>query len=394
MTRILAYCETALQVRIASRLAQAAKNTAAFELLLGGWNDKIGQDAAAKQLALSTHHIEKPANFTALPPAAQMTAIRHAAAKTFADSEGILVVFQDQHIYSQATIQSARQYGWKVALVQDGFLDFDMARIPAARRHLWPLFKQLDQRGPSGKLSRIRNILYKELYFSHFFGHTRPDWTFVFGASLANRLKNQFGLDDASVFVSGPILASSRPHEAPRNIIDPKNPKALYLDQCFLRYKRMSRAGWDKEYIPLIRSLSVYNTNVKLHPSQTDAERDDIVRAIGAANRVLGKEPVSKNHLDTTDLAITATSSSFQECLINGIPVIFVNLRASLDHMPTMRHPLVRNVTSLDELHAVARSRLQTGAFEANIEGAPLSDYLNFDGGGAEMVMHHLCRAQ
>ena len=157
---IAAYCETPLQIRIAKAIAEAGANARPFTLLLGEWSDDVGQYAAAEASGLDVEHLAEPA------PAAQMRdrwfAIRDVSSEYLAGNRRLLM-FQDQHFFAQAVVAGARKAGASYDLVQDGYLDFDMNRIPAVKRALWPLARAIDRNGPQRPSTRLRPLLSKVL---------------------------------------------------------------------------------------------------------------------------------------------------------------------------------------------------------------------------------------
>jgi len=320
-----------------------------------------------------------------------MQFIRSSARDQLASLNGLLITFQDQHIFSQALVAGARDAGWQYALIQDGYLDFDMAAIPKIRRAFWPAVRQLNRLIPHGKPSRLRTLLYKEFYYSHFFGHTVPDWTFVLGPSLAQRISKQFGIVRNKIICHGPIIKQTFSHKV-HNIqtTDPHQTRILFFDQCFTRYNRIKPNGWDKEYLPLLRTLAKFGVLLKMHPSQTKHAAEDVAEAIGGSDKVIGGGLLSAGHLKDIDLAITVTSTTFIDCLANGIPVVFVSLPSCYDRMPRIKSSLLRNVDTLEELSSFLKGYTETGRFEANKTGLPLTNYVNYEGGGAVAISRTL----
>lgn len=382
MVPVAAYCETPLQTRIAAAIAGACGDPSHFTLLLGAWSDDVGQREAARASGLKTHDLTEADPHA--PLSARWRAVRDAVGEYLSGGRRLLM-FQDQHFFAQAAAAGARKAAAPYDLVQDGYLDFDMTRVPAAKRALWPLARMIDARGPVRPSPRIRPLAYRELYLSHFFGHTRADRTFVFGQSMAARLHRQFGIPPERIVVSGPPLACAPPPAQPRPLREQGRMSVLFFDQCFLRYRRMRPEGWRRDYLAVIGTLADYGADVKLHPAQTEDCVRDIRAAMGGKGAILGREPAGGAHLDGADIAVTASSSSFLLCLEAGVPVIFIDLPSSFDRMPRIKSALLRNVAGTAELRCALESRRMDG-FASNADGAPLSDYIDYGGGGAALI--------
>ncbi|WDI32477.1 hypothetical protein PUV54_04620 [Hyphococcus flavus] len=387
---IIAYCETPLQTRIAARVASVSGTPEKFSILIGNWTDDVGQHEAAAQTALKLEILE--AGEPSLTPKARWRHVCDATESFFRGGMRRLVMFQDQHFFSQAVVTGARRAGAAYDLIQDGFLDFDMRRVPAPMRALWPVAKAVDRNGPRQPSTRIRPFAYKKLYLSHFFAHTRPDRIFVYGRSIAARLEKQFGIPPESFIVSGPALERPAPPDAVRPLRNQGDMRVIFFDQCFLRYQRMHKSGWSDEYLPVIDALGNFHTDVKLHPAQTEDCVSDIVSTLAGRGEMLDRSPIAESVLDTYDVAVTCTSTSFLDCLTLGIPVIFVDLSSSFDRMPLTKSPLLKNVASIPALERVLRLR-KTGEFEANATGLPLIDLIAYDAGGASLIASHLTDA-
>lgn len=386
MTIIVAYCETPLQIRIANAIADKGGSHDRFQIITGNWSDDVGQHDAAKASVIA-HVMLEAENGLALK--ARWRAIRDRTADYLSDAPRRLLMFQDQHFFAQAIAAGARKARAPYDLVQDGYLDFDMRPIPAAARMLWPLMRMIDSQGPRRPSTRMRPLYYRALYWSHFFGHTRPDHIFVYGRSIGARLKHQFGIPEERVTVAGPPLAVSPPPAAPRPLKQPGAMRVLFFDQCALRYRRMPEAVWRGQYLDNIRALREFNADVKLHPAQTEDCVRDIESAMQGRGAILGREPAGNNHLDDIDIAVTMTSSAFIQCLELGVPVIFTDIKGSLDRMPRIQSPLIRNVASPDELRQSLIGR-RDGGFTGNETGFSLSDFIDYQAGGAALIARRL----
>jgi|GEM_PF-2381670 len=368
------YCETALQLRIATAIAKQLTPEISTTLMLGEWTSGKNVLTPSAVTNVNTVKLDIDDGGKAIGPKERWrrisTTINRAVTK-----EDLFVLFQDQHFNAQAVVAGARAKNAPIILVQDGYLDFDLSIIPPLRRVLWPLFRRLDAKGPQHPRPRLRKWLYRYFYKQHFFGHTRPDHTFVFGASLARRLENQFGLSPQSVHPIGAPLQKSSSKEQLKPLHEKGKVNILFLDQCFLRYQRISKNGWHKEYLPVIGALAPYSPIIKLHPAQTNREELDIRGRLKYAT-FLPRRALQTDDLNRIDLAITATSSSFLECVAAGVPVVFVTLPSSLDRMPKIQSSLIRNVSTIEELKYVIEVRRSTGNFASNEDGHPLEYFI------------------
>ncbi|MEE2878616.1 MAG: hypothetical protein VX593_06400 [Pseudomonadota bacterium] len=291
-------------------------------------------------------------------------------------SDRRLLQFQDQGWLAQAVSMAARSAGAHRTLLQDGFLSFDMQRSLGLRRWLWPLTSRLDRLAPHTPRPRLRTRLNGLLYRHHTFGITRPDRALVFGEAMRSRLINQWGLDPDQVEVTGPLLRPDRLADDYRPPATDRPLRVLFLDQCFLRYRRMSRKDWQNRYLPLIGALSQYELSVKLHPSQTEADAAEVTDAAGEDAAVIGRERLSDAGINLdVDVAVTVSSTAFVNCLAAGIPVIFCESGA-LDVMPELHHPLVRNCAFPRETVAALERFRQSGKFPANAHGESLNHHI------------------
>ena len=373
-TAVYFYCETSLQLRIATAIAKQLPSEISATLLLGEWTSGKNVLSPPKALHIDAITFDIESGGAAMGPKERWQRISTTVKQTV-ENDSLFVLFQDQHFHAQAAVAGARAKGASIILIQDGHLDFDMSVIPRFRRAFWPLLRKLDPKGPQHPRPRLRQWLYQYFYKQHFFGHVRPDHTFVFGESLAERLVEQFGLRRKSVHPVGVPLQTPPPKTEARPLRKKNKISILFLDQCFLRYQRISEKGWREEYLPLIGALAPYSPTIKFHPAQTEHAESEIREQLDNA-LYLPRRALQSDDLDGTDLAVTATSSSFLECIAAGVPVIFVTLPSSLDRMPTIKSPLIRNVSSLEELTAAIEQRHDTGQFANNKDGKPLERFI------------------
>ncbi|WP_273184634.1 hypothetical protein [Hyphomonas adhaerens] len=290
-----------------------------------------------------------------------------------------LVQFQDQGWMAEAVSMAGKSAGAYRTLIQDGYLTFDTARAFGPRRFLWPLTSKLDWLPLRTPRPRLRVWLNRFLYRQHYFGITRPDRALVFGEAMKDRLVRQFGMDDTSVHVTGPLL---RPDSLQTDYTPPapdRPLRVLFLDQCFLRYRRMSRKAWQENYLPLIRSLSGFDLTVKLHPSQPGVDGADVIKSAGPQAVIAGNDRLPETLSLPADVAVTVSSTAFIACLAAGVPVIFCDCGA-LDRMPKIRHELVANTENSEATSAALQRFHKTGIFPLNTTGDPLCRHLFMPG--------------
>lgn len=290
-------------------------------------------------------------------------------------SDRELLYFQDQGWTSQAVSMAAKARGTRRTLIQDGFLSFDPRRAFGWRKSIWPVSSRLDHLPLQTSRPRLRSFLNNTLYRNNFFGITRPESVLVYGNAMKFRLVHQFGISPKAIHVTGPLLRPEALRDTSPLLAGRENLRVLFLDQCHLRYHRMCQHDWDTRYLPLIKALRQYELFVKLHPSQTEAETTDVLKAAGGHATVLGTNRLP-NSLDlSVDVAVTVSSTAFISCLAAGIPVIFCDC-GGLDLMPHFAHPLTTNSTSAQQTSLLLDMFLKSQNFPGNTRGESLEDHL------------------
>jgi len=290
-----------------------------------------------------------------------------------------LVLFQDQSWLAQAISAQARNGGCARVLIQDGFLEFDQKRAFGLKRLLWPLFSHLDYLHLRRPRPRVRELVVKRLYNNHYFGISRPDQVFVFGDVMRRRLIQQFAIPSDRIVASGPLLKPNAPKSEWKGLKAKNSPRLLFIDQCFLRYQRMSAENWTNRYLPLIAELSRFDLTVKLHPSQLEHQIQDL-RKIAPKASFAGQHRLEEGKRIHADIAVTVSSTSFLSCLAEGMPVIFCDVGA-IDLMPRFVHPLIAHCKGSAEVLEVISNVQKSGRFVANEDGELLEDYIRFDNG-------------
>lgn len=282
-----------------------------------------------------------------------------------------LIFFQDQSWAAQAIASAAKQLGVYRILIQDGFLSHDEARAFGWRKILWPLTSRLDKLS-SRPNPFVRTWLNAVLYRQHFFGFTRPDRILVFGEAMKERLNRQFKIPYKQICVTGPLLRPEQFRTDHKPLRSGEKLTVLFLDQCFLRYNRMSPKNWKLRYLPLVSSLSAHNLKIKLHPSQGADAASQVIHAAGPEALILGRDRISETSDIEADVAVTVSSTAFMACLAAGIPVIFCDCGA-LDRMPKIAHPLLANAKDFDGVQNLISRYLVTGQFPGSARGRKLS---------------------
>lgn len=286
-----------------------------------------------------------------------------------------LLQFQDQGWLAQAVSMAAQSAGTHRTILQDGYLSFDIARSVGARRHTWPISSRMDRIDPATPRPRLRSRLNRLLYRNHHFGITRPDTMLVFGAAMKTRMIRQWRIDAGRIHVTGPLLRPKRVPERPNTPQANTALRVLFLDQCFLRYGRMSPTNWGMKYLPLIQSLRPHDLTVKLHPAQPRDLADDVIEAAGPTAHIMGRELLSDLSGQDFDVAVTVSSTSFLSCIAAGIPVIFCDCGA-LDVMPDIAHPSIRNCASPGEVSHLLEAMARTRTFQPNAGGDALEAHI------------------
>ena len=289
----------------------------------------------------------------------------------------VLVSFQDQSVSSWALIDSVRDRGGRVVLIQDGFLSFDLSTISPLKRATWPLTRRLARASPALGRAGINLRAYDVFHDNHFFGHTRPDLALVFGKAMQARLERQFGLPAERCKVIGPLLDLNALPDTPAH--EPAHPpRLLTLVQPSLRYGRMHRDVWIRNYLPFVAKTVALGAAVRLHPSQSDEEIRTLRDALPAGT-ILHRpsDRLTRDVLQKQDLIITANSTGFIEARSLGIPVLTYRVRGGGDQLPDFDDRLIYQARDLQDLeHAVQHFR-QTGTLPQSAGAEQLSDHFH-----------------
>ncbi|MEO3750367.1 glycosyltransferase family 4 protein [Streptomyces sp. B6B3] len=248
-----------------------------------------------------------------------------------------------------------------VVLVQDGHLDFHHKVLTPGRR---------DQ--------------------NWHYGASLPAAVCVWGAATAQHLAHRSPGPAPTVHVTGALGHSDDPllvravrsgvyRPAGRAAHEPL--RVILLDQPLGDQGKLDRPTHRLLVTELAMALAPCGSvEIKPHPSTQPGHLDWL-----AALRVPGVRVLSADGLlDAAalawyDLAVTFFSTSYLQTLRAGLPLVLYNPPPLNIVFPTVHHPLLRNVGSLEELAAVALRLRNARAFLANQHGTPLEHFLALD---------------
>lgn len=290
-----------------------------------------------------------------------------------------LIAFQDQSVPAWRIIHHARKLGLPILLIQDGFLSFTLNNLADWKKTIgWPLLRPLKLHELQIAAPHLALFLYKHFYNLQFFGHTRPDVCIVHGLSMQDRLKKQFNVS-AMIGTPPSLLSSSSILKHKRNS-EKKKPHILFLDQPMLKYSRITKRGWNEEYLHLVQKLSNFNTKIKAHPAQWKKSADDIINIIGKESYDTEKKILSPEYLLKFDLVVTVNSTAFITCIQSEIPVIACNLPSALDQLPQFDSPYILTINDQEKLEASINHFSTNGILPTGImKSQPLDEHFDSD---------------
>lgn len=270
----------------------------------------------------------------------------------------LLLQFNDTSQRGSSVARVCRNIGLRRLLVQDGFLNF---------------------------VSKTANLAETDSNFG--WGSSHPEFIAVWGEAMRDDLIARHNNNPRTIYVTGaPKPGIQVPAFVDRKPSSRARLKVLWADQSVLDQGKASPDEWLPEYAEIAKSLSDFETDLRLHPSTKHSTRSKLQEAVGGRFSVpLTSSPrIDAEDLRQYDVVVTYYSTVFLDCLANNIPCV-VCKTSSLDiELPNIQHPLLWYCDNAAGLEGAVRS---AAAIEAHGE-APrdIFRYINANDGVASVL--------
>lgn len=243
----------------------------------------------------------------------------------FGRADVLLLQFNDASLRGSSIAAVCRNTGLRRLLIQDGFLNF---------------------------ASKTNNLASTDQ--NYYWGATHPEFVAVWGQAMKDALVQRHNANAASIRICGPakpeISVPSTVAHAPHD----RSIKVLWADQAILDQNKADRESWLSEFADIARSLSQFDTSLRLHPSTKERSRAALEGSVGECFSVLltGSPKIGEDEIRQHDVVVTYYSTVFLDCLANNIPCVIYKTKAVDIELPQIEHPLLSYCSSVEDLPA------------------------------------------
>lgn len=258
----------------------------------------------------------------------------------------LLLQFNDASLRGSSVAAVCRNTGLRRLLIQDGFLNF---------------------------VSKTNNLTGTDQNYQ--WGATHPEFVAVWGQAMKDALMQRHNANAGNIRICGPAkpevsvpsIVTHPPHDGPI--------KVLWADQAILDQNKADRRTWLNEFAEIARSLSQFDTSLRLHPSTKESSRAALEESVGGAFSVLrtGSPKLGEEEIRQYDVVVTYYSTIFLDCLAHNIPCIIYKTKSVDIELPQIDHPLMSYCSSVDDL-PVAIQR----AAKADVSGETPQDIFRY----------------
>lgn len=236
--------------------------------------------------------------------------------------------FNDKSVRGTAVAAVCRHVGTQRLLVQDGFLNFTSKTAS---------LEKTDQ--------------------NYGWGSTRAEMVAVWGEAMADALKQRHQVSHRSVSVVG----ATKP-----NVVIPKHVlhkpvsgdlKVLWADQAILDQRKAPKEKWLSEFGEIASVLSMFDAELRLHPSTKEATRALLEESAGGkfTATLPSSSQMSTTELTKFDVVVTYYSTVFLDCIINNIPCVIYRTNNLDIELPLIDHPLLVYCNRINDLEDAVR---------------------------------------